>query len=86
MARAIVRLSLDGHANNALQIAKRTMAPTLRIASSTGTVERYGSMRDLLDALRDLIDHLATDLPAAVNVDHLWIYLDKSTAPVFDTD
>jgi hypothetical protein len=81
MARAIVRLSLDGPSpNNALAVAKRTLTPTFRAVRRTGTMEAYGDPDDLLAALGNLIDHLQ-NLPAGIRMDHLWIYADKAEPP-----
>lgn len=83
MARAIIRISLDGPSpNSALQAAKGKLVPPLALVRNTGTVEGYGSDSDILSSLRRLLDHLQNGLPTGIKVDHLWIYLDKTDPPV----
>lgn len=79
MARAIVRLSIDGPSpNNQMQTFKKRMAPLFVASDRTGTIESYGDRKVLLGGLRDMLAYLEDELPPEFGVDHIWIYVDKA--------
>ena len=81
MARAIVRVSIDGPPGSAghaeTRKAKRSLGPPFSENTRTGVVEAdAGSVTAIIAALGRLLTHL-DNLPSGFGVDHVWIYFDK---------
>ncbi len=77
MPRVIVRYSINREGGNQTGNAIRKAVGNYGVGRiGTGALEGEGSLDDMVNALRDVLD-LVENPPGDGEVDHVWIYLDN---------